>query len=130
MLKGKSLTEYTNLFSPNDFKRNYDIIVNYFMSIAHTYKMETYCLKCKKHTKNIDLQVSSTSNGKLMILSKCAIWNSMKSKFINKQEAKELLSNLGIKTPLNKIPILGDILFWMNIIMNEIVNKFLLAGDA
>ena len=64
-----------------------------------------------------------------MILSKCAICNSKKSKFINKQEAKGLLSNLGIKTPLNKIPILGDILFWMNIIMNKIVNKFLLAGD-
>ena len=50
--------------------------------------MESYCLKCKKHTKNIDPHVSSTSNSKLMILSKCAIWNSKKSKFINKQEAK------------------------------------------
>ena len=46
-----------------------------------------------------------------MILSKCAICNSKKSKFINKQEAKGLLSNLGIKTPLNKIQMLGDILF-------------------
>ena len=73
--------------------------------------METYCLKCKKHTKNIDPQVSSTSTGKLMILSKCAICNSKKSKFINKQEAKGLLSKLGIKTPLSKIPVLGDILF-------------------
>ena len=73
--------------------------------------METYCLKCKKHTKNIDPQVSSNSNGKLMILSKCAICNSKKSKFNKKQEAKGLLSNLGIKTPLRKIPLLGDILF-------------------
>ena len=73
--------------------------------------MESYCLKCKKHTKNIDPQVSSTSNGKLMILSKCAICNSKKSKFINKQEAKGLLSNLGIITPLSKILILGDVLF-------------------
>ena len=73
--------------------------------------MESYCLKCNKHTKNINLQVSSTSNGKMMILSKCAIFNSKKSKFINKQEAKLLLSNLGIKTPLSKVPILGDILF-------------------
>ena len=73
--------------------------------------MESYCLKCKKHTKNIDPQVSSTSNGKLMILSKSAICNNKKSKFINKQEAKELLSNLGVKTPLSKVPILGDILF-------------------
>ena len=73
--------------------------------------MESYCLKCKKYTKNINPQVSSTSNGKLMILSKCAICGSKKSKFINKQEAKGLLSKLGIKTPSTKIPILGDILF-------------------
>ena len=73
--------------------------------------MESYCLKCKKHTKNIDPQVSSTSNGKLMILSKCAICGSKKSKFIKKQEASGLLSKLGIKTPLSKIHILGDVLF-------------------
>ena len=73
--------------------------------------MESYCLKCKKHTKTINPQVSNTSNGKMMILSKCAKCGSKKSKFINKQEAKGLLSKLGIKTPLSKIPILGDILF-------------------
>ena len=49
--------------------------------------------------KNIDPQVFSTSNCKLMILSKCAIYNGKKSKFINKQKAKGLLSKLGIKTP-------------------------------
>ena len=73
--------------------------------------MKSYCLKCKKYTGNIDPQVSSTSNGKKMILSKCAICNSKKSRFIKEQEAKGLLSKLGIKTPLSKIPILGDILF-------------------
>ena len=73
--------------------------------------MESYCLKCKKYTKNINPQVSSTSNGKMMILSKCAICGSKKSRFIKKQEAKGLLSKLGIKTPLSKIPLLGDILF-------------------
>ena len=52
----------------------------------------------------------STSNGTTMILSKCAICDSKKSRFIKKQEAKGLLSKLGIKTPLSKIPILGDIL--------------------
>ena len=46
-----------------------------------------------------------------MILSKCAICGSKKLKFIKKQEAKELLSNLGIRTPLSKIPLLGDVLF-------------------
>ena len=79
--------------------------------VTNRYKMESYCLKCKKHTKNIDPQVSSTSNGKFMILSKCAICGSKKSKSINKQVASGLLSKLGIKTPLSKISILGDALF-------------------
>ena len=73
--------------------------------------MDSYCLKCKKHTKNINLQVSSTSNGKVVILSKCATCSSKKSRFIKNREAKDLLSNLGIKTPLSKVPILGDISF-------------------
>ena len=73
--------------------------------------MESYCLKCKKYTKNINPQVVSTNNGKLMILSKCAICGSRKSKFINKQEASGLSSKLGIKKPLSKVLILGDILF-------------------
>ena len=73
--------------------------------------MESYCLKCKKNTKNINPQVSSTSNGKVMILSKCAICGSRKSRFIKNQEAKGLLNKFGIKTPFSKLPILGDILF-------------------
>ena len=73
--------------------------------------MESYCLKCRKYTENVNPQVSATSNGKIIILSKCAICNSKKSKFFNQQEAKGLLRKLGIKTPLRKIPILGDILF-------------------
>ena len=73
--------------------------------------MESYCLKCKKYTKNINPQVSSTSNDKFMILSKCAICGSKKSKFIKKEDAKGLLNKLGIKTSLSKIPLLGDILF-------------------
>ena len=64
-----------------------------------------------KYTKNINPQLSSTSNSKIMILSKCAICGSKKSKFIKKQEAKGLLSKLGIKTPLSKVPLLRDILF-------------------
>ena len=72
--------------------------------------MESYCLKCRKFTENINAQISSTSNDKTMILSKCAICDCKKSKFIKKQEAKGILSKLGIKTPLSKIPILGDIL--------------------
>ena len=73
--------------------------------------MESYCLKCRKNTENLDPKVSASSNDRIMILSKCAICGSKKSRFIKNQEAKGLLSNLGIKTPLSKVPILGDILF-------------------
>ena len=73
--------------------------------------MLSYCLKCKKNTESINPKVLKTTNGKAIILSKCAICGSKKSKFIEQQEAKGLLSNLGLRTPLNKIPVLGDILF-------------------
>ena len=67
--------------------------------------------KQKKNTESINAKVSATSNGKTMIISKCAIYGSKKSKFIKKQEAKGLLSNLGIRKSLNKIPLFGDVLF-------------------
>ena len=73
--------------------------------------MKTYFLKCKKDTENIHPKISSTSNGKWMILSKCTICGSKKSRFIKSQEAKGLLSNLDIRKPLNKVPVLGDTLF-------------------
>ena len=73
--------------------------------------MESYCVRCKKYTKNINPRVSNTSSGKAMILSKCATCCSKKSRFINNQEAKGLLSSLGLRTPLTKVPILGDIFF-------------------
>ena len=65
--------------------------------------MKSYCLKCKKDTKNINPKVSNTSNGKTMILSKCATCGSKKSRFIKKQEAKGLLNNVGLRTPLSKV---------------------------
>ena len=73
--------------------------------------MKSYCLKCRKDTENINPRVSNTSNGRKTILSKCTICGSKKSSFIKNQEAKELLINLGVRTPLIKVPILGDILF-------------------
>ena len=73
--------------------------------------MKSNCLKCRKNTENINPKVSKTSNGRTMVLSKCAICNSKKLRFIKNQEAKGLLSNLGVTTPLSKVPILGDILF-------------------
>ena len=66
----------------------------------------SYCLKCKKYIyiESINIRVSATSNGRTMILSKCAICGSKKSKFIKNQETKGLFSSLGIRTPLSKIP--------------------------
>ena len=73
--------------------------------------MLSYCLKCKKNTESINPKISATSNGKTMILSKCAVCGSKISNFIKKQEAKEISSNLGIGTPLSKIPVLRHDLF-------------------
>ena len=56
-----------------------------------------------KKTDSINLQVSKTNNGKIMILSKCAVCGRKKSRFIKKQEASGILSNVSLKTPLNKI---------------------------
>ena len=67
--------------------------------------------KKKKKTENIDINISSTSNGSAMMLSKCAICGIKKSRFIKQQDAKGLLSKLVIKTPLSKIPKLGHISF-------------------
>ena len=71
---------------------------------------ETYCLSCRKYTKNINSKIVKTKNNRSMIQTNCAICNSKKSRFIKEQQAKGLLSNLGIKTPLNKVPLL-NILF-------------------
>ena len=73
--------------------------------------MLSYCFKCRRNTESINPKVSKAINGKAIILSTCAICGSKKSKFIKQQEAKGLLSNLGLRTPLNNIPVLGDILF-------------------
>ena len=73
--------------------------------------MLSYCLKCKENTESVNPRVLKTSMGKTMILSKCAICGSKKLKIIKEQQAKGLLSNSGIRTPLSKIPLLGDILF-------------------
>ena len=72
--------------------------------------MFTYCLKCKKNTKNIDAKMLKAKNGRLNLLSKCAVCGSKKSRFMKEKEAKGLLSNLGIRTPLRKVPLLGNIL--------------------
>ena len=74
--------------------------------------MNTYCVKCRKDTENIDPKIVRTKNNRLLMQSKCSVCGIKKSRFVKKQEAKGLLSNLGIKTPLSKIPLL-NILFLM-----------------
>ena len=88
--------------------------------------MKSYCLKCKKDNKkkkkknqkikikkseNKNPKVSNTSNEKTVLLLKCTKCGSKKSRSIKNQEAKGLSSNLGIRTPLSKVRLLGDILF-------------------
>ena len=67
-------------------------------------------MKCWKNTESKNPKVEMIKNGRIMLLSKCAVCHSKKSKFIKEQEASGLLSRLGIKIPLNKIPSLGNLL--------------------
>ena len=73
--------------------------------------MQACCLKCKRNAENINPRVSKTSNSKTMLLPKCALCGSKKSRFIKKQEANGLLSSLDLKTSVSKIPLLVNILF-------------------
>ena len=72
--------------------------------------MKTYCIKCKKDTENIDPKLVRTKNNRLVMQLKCSVCGIKKSRFLKEQEDKGLLSNLGIKTLLSKIPLL-NILF-------------------
>ena len=71
--------------------------------------MPSYCLKCRKNTESKNPKVAWAKNGRIMLLSRCAICNNKKSNFIKEQEASGLLSSLGIKTPLSKIPLVGTL---------------------
>ena len=73
--------------------------------------MLTYCLKCRKNTKNKDAKMIKTKNGRLILSSKCAACSSKKCQFVKEQEARGMLSSVGIRTPLSKFPGLGDIFF-------------------
>ena len=72
--------------------------------------MLSYCLKCRKNTESKNQKIIKTKNGRIMILSKCAVYDNKKSKFIKEEEAS-IISSLGIKIPLSKIPLVGPLLF-------------------
>ena len=76
-------------------------------------RVKPYIKKCYCFVKSIEenRRVTSTSKRKRMVLLKCAVFDSKNSRLIKEQETKKLLSNLGLKTPLSKVSLVGDILF-------------------
>ena len=70
----------------------------------------TYCVGCKKDTDNIDPNMFRTKNDRLLMQSKCSVCKNKKSRFVKEQDAKGLLSDLGINTSFSKIP-LSNVLF-------------------
>ena len=72
--------------------------------------MNTYCVKGRNNTENIDQKIVRTKSNRLVMQSKCSICGIKKSRFLKEQEAKDLLSNLGIKTTLSKVPLLNVVL--------------------
>ena len=71
--------------------------------------MLTYCLKCRKDTEKIEPKMVRKKNNRLIMQSKCPVCGNKRSRFVKEQEAKGLLSNLVIKTPLSKIPLLNTL---------------------
>ena len=69
--------------------------------------MKTYCVKCRRDTENIDSKMFRTKNNRLIMQSKCSVCRIKKSRFVKEQEAKNLLINLKIRTPLSEIPLLN-----------------------
>ena len=67
----------------------------------------TDCVKCKKDTDNIEPKILRTKNNRLLMESKCSVCKNKKSRFVKEQEAKSLLSELGINTPFSKISLLN-----------------------
>ena len=74
--------------------------------------MKTYCVKCRRDTENIDPKIVRTKNNRLMMQAKCPVCGIKKSIFVKQQGANCLLSNLGIKATLSKIPLL-NLLFYV-----------------
>ena len=69
--------------------------------------MLTYCVQYRKKTENLNSKIFKTKNGRLIMQSKCTECRYKKSRIVKEQEVKGLLSNLGIKTLLSKIPLLN-----------------------
>ena len=66
-------------------------------------------LKCSKYTESKNPSNVWTKNGETMLLSKWSMCSNKKLKFLKEQEARGLLSSLGIRAPLSKTPLLGPL---------------------
>ena len=73
--------------------------------------MLSYYLKCRKSIYSKNPKVAKMKNGRILLLSKCAMCDSEKWRFIEELEAGGLLSSLEIKTSLSKVPLVGPLLF-------------------
>ena len=85
-------------------------MIIHFTNWCYKYKMKTYCVKCRKDTEKIDPKMVRAKKNRLVMQLKCSVCGIKKSRFVKEQEAKGLLSNWGIKTPLSKIPLLNVLL--------------------
>ena len=95
MLKSTSLLDYTNLLSANEYKKNDKIILKYFWSLKKVKMKKIYCVKCKKHRKIKNSEMSYLFYKTLVIsiiYGKCG----SKEKIIFKEEESiEILKTLG-----------------------------------
>ena len=112
-IKGKSrcficLTERSFIDEVQyDLESALEIYLQFFIDWSYNNKMNTYCLKCKKDTSNIDPKMFKTKNNRLLMQSKCSVCKNKKSRFVKEQEAKGLLTDLVINTPFSKSPLLN-----------------------
>ena len=108
VIKLKELKRYAKNILPNDKK--WKKLIKEIINIKYKNKMKIYCGKCKRDTENIDPKIVRTKNKRLIMQSQCSDCRNKKSRFIKEQEAKGILTELGIKAPLSKVPLL-NILF-------------------
>ena len=85
----------------------------YETMLSHCLKFKTYGKHKSKTIYDFPKLFLKTTNGKTMLLSKCAKGRSLKSKFIQKQEESKIFSSLALETPLSKVLLFGDVLFWI-----------------
>ena len=79
--------------------------LNILIALKYTKKnIKTYCVNCRKSTENKKAKVIKTKNGRLQMRSHCSICGNKKSRFVKEQEAKGILSTLGTRSPLSRIP--------------------------